>query len=108
MFETLVGHDMCVWEEPQLNFQVAQECKKLFTGDKVHVPVKYNTDRQIVKKMLWIITTNDIRLGRGFLPPVDEAALSDRCIDIHLTKTWKEEYGQLKPDTFVQFLFFNK
>ena len=65
----------------------AQEAKKLFSGDPLHVDKKYER-KQTLRNKPCIMSSNHYLFGDQRLSPIDEKALRRRVIDIQFNNEW--------------------
>lgn len=98
-----VNKALIVWEECFLDTGVAQDAKKLFSGDALSVEVKYKA-QQVVPRTPILVTSNRSDFGLGFLKQQDEVALADRCIDVPITRRFRSR-AHMTADGFCTFLF---
>ncbi len=77
-----------VWEEMMCDRISAQECKKLLSGDPIHVDKKFQSKQTVIGKPC-LISTNHEDFGQHKLTTQDEAALKRRVVDIRLNHPWQ-------------------
>lgn len=77
-FSCFLNKSICLCEELFTTTATAEDFKSILAGSPIMVSKKYN-EKQLLSRTPIILTSNHVKLGRGHLGSIDEAALSERC-----------------------------
>lgn len=75
-------------EELYLTVATAEDFKSVLGGASIDIAKKHN-EKQLMCRTPIIITSNHQTFGRGHIPPIDESALSLRCIKYNFLSSYK-------------------
>nr|QTE04056.1 MAG: nonstructural protein 1 [Turdus naumanni densovirus] len=81
-YEALLNKSIAVMEELWVIPLVCDDFKSILGGVEIDINKKH-VEMQRLQRIPVVITCNHDRLGRGFLQPVDEDALQNRCYKYH-------------------------
>ena len=99
----LLNKSIAFVEEPFLTPALANDFKNILGGKDFQIAKKF-TDRQYMKRTPFVVTTNDIRFGRGFVASVDEEALQLRCFRFNINQPCNTNGHILTLNSLVTFL----
>lgn len=75
-------------EELMITPATAEDFKSILGGAPLMISKKYN-EKQVLIRTPIIVTSNHDNFGRGHVPPLDEAALKNRCFTYKFTSPYK-------------------
>lgn len=101
-YASALNKSVILFEEPFVTPPIVEDLKSLLAGASFHVGRKY-TDMQLMNRTPVILTSNHYALGRGFVSPVDEQAIRNRCVVFNLGPPFISD-NMLSQSSFVSFL----
>lgn len=84
-FSNFLSKSIILCEELFATPATAEDLKSILGGKCVDISKKYQEKQALIRTPI-VITSNYDKFGRGFLPPIDEEALNNRCYVYHFTK----------------------
>jgi hypothetical protein len=96
-FGDLIGKSLAVFEELWIVESTCDDYKSILSGYPISINVKHVTHRQILTRVPCLITGNTKELGKGFLNPIDEAALKCRIIEYEFRNVMRSPTTRILP-----------
>lgn len=79
---------VCLCEELMITPATAEDFKSILGGQPIEISKKYTTKQTLIRTPI-IVTSNHDKFGRGHLAPLDEVALSLRCMTHRFSTQYK-------------------